>query len=112
MLSFVAWHGEIPPQATRIDELSARAHAASWVRRTIGLGVAANHVIGYQQGERWWTLFFERDPTSAPEGSELWWIEAYNHEGKGWASTYYYAPAEHRWCHTPRGSTEMTTGVS
>jgi len=99
MLSFVAWHGEIPAEATRLDEFSARAHAAPWIRRTIGRGVASNDVIGYELAGRWWTLFFERDATSAPEGAEAWWVEAYNHDGKGWANRYCYWPAEHRWRH-------------
>jgi hypothetical protein len=99
MLSFVTWHGEITPEATRLDELSARTHAVPWLRRTIGRGVAASHVIGYQLGKHWWTLFFERDPVNTPDGAEVWRIEAYDHSGSSWASSYHYWPAEHRWRH-------------
>lgn len=101
MESFVAWHGEVPPEAKRIDEATATEHAAAWVRRNIGLGAAHGYIIGYEKGACWWTLFFER--TSAyrpyPVGAERWHIEAYDYRGESWVGNYYFWPAENRWRH-------------
>jgi hypothetical protein len=100
--AFVAWHGEIPPDARRIDDGDARTHAATWVRRNIGDGVAGAYVIGFESGKHhWWTLFFERTTTYQPypEGAERWHIEAYDDLGESWIGNYYYWPAEHRWRH-------------
>lgn len=99
--TFVAWHGEIPSEANRIDDAEAREHAATWIRRNLGDGVAGAYVIGYRLGERWWTLFFERTSIYQPypEGAERWHIEAYDHNGRSWIGNYYYWPAENRWRH-------------
>jgi hypothetical protein len=100
--TFVAWNGEVPPEASRIDDAEAREHAATWIRRNLGDGVAGAYVIGYRLGERWWTLFFERTSDiyqPYPEGAERWHIEAYDDNGKSWVNNYYYWPAENRWRH-------------
>ena len=101
MESFIAWHGEIPVEAKRIDDAAATEHAATWIRRTIGHGVVHGYIIGYQAGPRWWTLFFERTTLYQPypEGAERWHIEAYDHMGKSWIGNYYFWPAEKRWRH-------------
>jgi hypothetical protein len=99
--AFVGWHGEIPPEAKRIDDAEARFHAATWIRRNLGDGVAGAYVIGYKSGPRWWTLFFERTNIYQPypEGAERWHIEAFDHNGRSWIGNYYHWPSENRWRH-------------
>ena len=101
MQSFVAWYGEVPTEATRIEDFEARQDAASWIRRNIGVGIVHGYVIGYKLDNRWWTLFFEHTYGSytPPEGAERWHIEAYDYNGKSWIGNYYYWPAENRWRH-------------
>jgi hypothetical protein len=102
MESFIAWHGEVPPEAKRLEDFEARAHAASWIRRLIGKGIACSYVIGCQLGERWWTFCFERSERAEypiPEGAERWCVEAYKHDGQSWSENYYYWPAGRRWRH-------------
>ncbi len=81
MQSFVAWRGEVPSAAERLEDFDARKHAATWIRHNIGKGVAGVYVIGYALEVRWWSYFFERVDRCAPDGAEVWSIEAYNHEG-------------------------------
>ena len=99
--SFIAWHGEVPSEASRIDDAAAREHAASWIRRIIGDGVVHSYVIGYQMGERWWTLFFESTTNYQPYpgGAQRWHIEAYDYNGRSWIGNYYYWPHKNRWRH-------------
>ena len=97
--SFVIWHGEVPVEATRVEDWAARAHTASWIRRTIGKGVAGSYVIGYGLADQWWTFFFDRERRPAPSGAESWYIEAYAHNGKSWTERFFYWPAADRWRH-------------
>jgi hypothetical protein len=100
MQSFVAWHGQIPPEATRVEEHEAERHAVAWLRRHIGgRGCVHSYVIGYVLRERWWSLFFQRTSVTAADGAEQWWIEAYDHNGKSWSESYYYS-LEGRWRRT------------
>ena len=101
MQSFVKWHGEVPPEANRIDDAEAREHAVPWIRRNIGVGIAHSYVIGYQLAVRWWSLFFEHSDSYAsnPQGSQRWHIEAYDHNGRSWVGNYYYWPEQDRWRH-------------
>lgn len=101
MESFVAWHGEVPSEAKRIDDAAASEHAAAWVRRNLGLGITHSYIIGYEKGACWWTLFFERTNVYQPypAGAERWHIEGYDHSGKSWIANYYFWPAENRWRH-------------
>jgi hypothetical protein len=102
MESFIAWNGEVPPEAKRLEDSDARTHAAPWIRRLIGKGLACTYVIGYALGQCWWTLCFEREKRHEnviPEGAESWRIEAYDHNGISWTSNYYYWPDENRWRH-------------
>jgi hypothetical protein len=98
MLAFVAWHGEVPCSAHRIEDHEARKHAATWIRRNVGER-AVSYIIAYALGDRWWTLFFDRVDSLAPEGAERWHVESYNHDGRSWAGDYYYWPATSRWRH-------------
>ena len=99
MLSFIAWHGEIPAGATRIEGYRAREHAASWIRQHIGVGIVHSYVIGYEAGDCWWTLFFERTDRLAPDDAEVWHVEAYNYAGKSWSGRYYHWLRTNRWRH-------------
>jgi hypothetical protein len=101
MESFVKWHGEVPPEAIRIDDAEAREYAVSWIRRNIGIGIAHSYAVGFEVGDRWWTLFFERSDhyRPHPEGSQRWHVEAYDHNGKSWIGNYYFWPANNRWRH-------------
>jgi hypothetical protein len=100
MQSFIAWHGEVPPEAKRLEDFEARTHGAPWIRRLIGKGLACSYVVGYALGQRWWTLCFERKKrhdSVTPEGAEDWCIEAYDHTGNSWTGHYHFWPAEDRW---------------
>jgi hypothetical protein len=99
ILAFVAWHGEIPAEATRIEDHRARQHAVSWIRRNIGVGIVHSYVIGYELGDRWWTLFCDRSDTYASGDAEVWEMEAYNHAGDSWSAQFYYWPETGRWRH-------------
>jgi hypothetical protein len=102
MESFIAWHGEVPPEAKRLREFEARDHGATWIRRLVGKGVACSYVIGYELGNQWWTFVFERaDRTEyeIPEGAERWSVEAYKHDSSSWTKNYFYWPADGRWRH-------------
>jgi len=99
MLTFVAWHGEIPQGAVRITDDNARDHVSRWIRHNLGRGIVHSYVIGYELRGSWWTLFFERIASPAPTPTERWWIEAYDHDGRGWGDEYLYWPGEQRWEH-------------
>jgi hypothetical protein len=112
MQSFVAWHGQIPTEAKRIEDHEAYRHATAWLRRHIGgRGIVHSYVIGYVLGERWWTLFFQRATcgrgsseaasSTTIGGAEPWWIEAYDHKGTSWGDTYFYLP-DGQWRLTPQ----------
>jgi hypothetical protein len=96
MRSFVAWHGQVPTTAARLEDFAARAHMAPWLRRTIGQGVAASYVIGFELQQRWWTFFFDREAQCA-DAPESWCIEAYAHDGKSWKQRFLYWPVEDQW---------------
>lgn len=97
MLRFVEWHGEIPREARRIEDHEAKTHATPWLRHHLWRGIVKGYVIGFQLEERWWTLIFERDVNSRADGSEQWWIEAYENNGKSWSRQYCYTPEERQW---------------
>lgn len=98
MQSFVKWRGEVPSGARRIEDFEARRHAAPWVRLNIGRGIAGAYVIGFQSGAAWWSYFFERiERPGAPEGAEMWRIEAYNSHGRSWTDDFVRWPLEDRW---------------
>lgn len=109
MLSFTRWHGEVPPEARRVEDFEATIHAAIWIRRNLGLGVASEYVIGFQLGESWWTLFFDRIETLAPRDAEVWRVESYSSGGRTWTDRFYHWPEEDRWQVTSRPS-EGTAG--
>lgn len=54
MLAFVAWHGEIPPEAEIIADFRARQDAI-WILRLIS-GRSVDYVVGLALAERWWAL--------------------------------------------------------
>jgi hypothetical protein len=98
MQSFVAWRGEVPPEAKPLEDFEARAHAATWVRLNIGKGIAGAYVIGFQCGDTWWSYFFERiSRDEAPDGTESWRVEAYDSRGQSWRNDYLCCPSENRW---------------
>ena len=99
LLAFVAWYGEVPCEATRIEDYRAREHAADWIRRNIGIGIVHSYVIGFEQGERWWTLFADRNDTAGADGAECWNIEAYNHNGRSWSDRFLFWPEPTGWQH-------------
>jgi hypothetical protein len=101
MQSFVEWRGEVPLSAKRLEDFDARQHAATWIRHNIGKGVAGAYVICYAVEAMWWSYFFARVESCAPEGAEVWSIEAYNHEGSSWIGRFYYWPDVPRWRHVP-----------
>jgi hypothetical protein len=101
MQSFVTWRGEVPSAAKRLEDFDARQHAATWIRHNIGKGVAGAYVVGYALEAMWWSYFFERVESCAPEGAEVWNVEAYNHEGKSWLSRFHYWPDFIRWRPVP-----------
>jgi hypothetical protein len=72
-------------------------HAVPWLRRHLGRGIIHSYVIGYQLGERWWTLFFDRAFSTPTEGAEHWRVEAYDCNGKSWSGNYYYLLTENQW---------------
>ena len=78
---------------------AAKHKKANQIRHNIGKGVAGVYVIGYALEARWWSYFFERVDKCAPDGAEVWSIEAYNHEGKSWLDRFYYWPNVTRCCY-------------
>ncbi|MDB6100617.1 MAG: hypothetical protein JWO52_616 [Gammaproteobacteria bacterium] len=110
MQFFVEWRGEVPLTAKRLEDFDARQHAATWIRHNIGRGVAGAYVTGYAVDARWWSYFFERIETCAPEGAEVWSIEAYNHEGKSWLGRFYYWPDSCRWRDVPLPDADKNGG--
>jgi hypothetical protein len=97
LLSFVAWHGEIPPDARRITAEEAATHRAQWVRRNLSVGTVSAYVIGFESGDSWWTLFFDRiRETSATGVVEVWKINGYNSRGPSWERRFWYWP-DGRW---------------
>lgn len=99
MLAFVAWHGEIPSEAERLEDARARQHDAVWMRRLVG-GWSTSHVAGFALGDCWWVMLFDRrDESFTPDGAELWNVELYGSDARSWADTYLYWPAENRWRH-------------
>jgi hypothetical protein len=99
MQSFVEWRGEVPLTAKRLEDFDARKHVATWIRHNIGKGIGGAYVIGYAADARWWSYFFERAQACAPDGAQVWSVEAYNHEGKSWLGRFYYSPDLSRWRH-------------
>ena len=101
MQSFAEWYGEVPRDAKRLEDFEAREHAATWVRRTIGKGIAGAYVIGFQRGDAWWSYFFERlDENTALGTVESWRVEAYDSRGRSWSDDYVWWPVESRWTRT------------
>lgn len=97
LLAFVRWHGEIPPDAHRITDDEAAMHSASWVRRNLGVGTVSAYVIGFELGDSWWTLFFDRmREASATSIVEVWKIDSYNNRGPSWERRFWYWP-DGRW---------------
>ena len=96
-LSFIAWHGEVPREATRLEEAEARERASKWVPQKSADFKAQGRLFVYELGARWWLVLFERaggqDP---PKDAENWFIESYAHDNS-WGSNYFYWPAEDRW---------------
>jgi hypothetical protein len=103
MESFVTAFGDVPPQARRLDDSEARQHGATWIRRLLGKGIACQYVIAYQQGERWWTFCFEREPEPAVETEDdaLWVIEAYDSTGRSWCDTFRFNTTTCAWERAP-----------
>lgn len=97
MQSFVEWHGQIPREARRLEDYEARSHADTWLRHHLGRGIIQCYVIGFQLEQRWWTLFFDRTFRNTDDGSEHWWIEAYDYSGESWSRGYCYSPTERQW---------------
>jgi hypothetical protein len=96
--SFVAWRGEVPPEATRVEDFEARPHVATWVQRHIGNGIAAAYVIGFQHADAWWTYFFDRiDDEHTPQDAERWHVEAYDSQCRSWSEDFRYWPPQARW---------------
>lgn len=99
ILSFVAWHGEIPPTAERVEDFRAREHPAAWIQRFIG-GRSVGYVAGFTLAERWWALFFDRvEEDLVPDGAEVWSIESYDSDGKSWSGRYFFWPEHACWRH-------------
>jgi hypothetical protein len=112
MRSFVAWYGEVPPGAARLEDADARCHAAGWIRRTLGKGVAGSYVIGFEAEDgQWWTLFFDRD-VSHVVGWEVWVVEAYAFDGTSWTNSFVYLPDEDRWLHATNPEPDGDSGRS
>ena len=96
LLSFVRWQGETPADARRITDDEAAMHPASWVRRNLGVGTASAYLIGFESGESWWTLFFDRLPEIPATGIEVWKVDSYNNTGRSWERRFWYWP-DGRW---------------
>ncbi len=99
--SLVSWLGKIPSAARLVQNHELRWFAGSRLRQGSGHGIVQSYTFGYELGDRWWTLCFERVFSTARDGAEQWWVEAYEKNGKSWSGHYYYLPAEGRWRGTP-----------
>jgi hypothetical protein len=99
--SFVAWYGEVPSDAKRLETAQALECATTWhPERFRNDRKLHGYLCAYQLGARWWTLLFERDYTnSAPSNAENWWIESYSQDGNASASNYFYWLAHDSWLH-------------
>jgi hypothetical protein len=99
MENFVDSSGVVPIGARRLFDYEARSHAAPWLRRLLGRGVACDYVIGYACGQSWWTFCFDRRPEleSDAEEAEVWKIEAYDSIGRGWTDTFKFWSESDRW---------------
>jgi elongation factor P hydroxylase len=72
-------------------------HSAPWVRRNLGVGTASAYVIGFDSGDSWWTLFFDRIREASATGVvEVWKIDGYNSRGQSWERRFWYWP-DGRW---------------
>lgn len=99
--SFVAWRGEVPPAARRLEDFEARPHGATWVQRYVGKGIAGAYVIGFQHGEAWWTYFFDHiSDDDTPQGAERWRIESYDSQCHSWKEHFFFWPLQGRWTRT------------
>ena len=65
----------------------------------LGSVSSTRNVIGFEQGERWWTLFADRNDTAGADGAECWNIEAYNHNGRSWSDRFLFWPEPTGWQH-------------
>jgi hypothetical protein len=102
MTSFVAWHGEVPPEATRLDDFQARKLAATGVRGLVPTPAGDGEAIGFALAERWWTVSFvhnEQCDYTTPPGAENWLVEGHDAFGGLWTSNYFYWPQQSRWRH-------------
>ena len=97
MRSFVKWYGEVPAEARPIEDSDAQEHAAAWIRRNIGVGIAFAYVIGFQSGTCWWTLFFDRSDRAAPAQAERWKVESYSNAARSWTGEFDYWPGSKFW---------------
>jgi hypothetical protein len=103
MESFAALFGRVPYEARRLQDYECHEHAASWIRRVLGKGLASNYVIVYTLGQKWWTFCFARQ-TARPEkadGSEAWMVEAYDSSGNSWSDIFHYVAEAGRWYRPP-----------
>jgi hypothetical protein len=98
MESFVASCGVVPAEAHRLEDFEARRHAATWIQRLIGTGIACHQVIGYALGQSWWTFCFDRHAElETDEENEVWRVEAYDSIGRGWRDTFTYSLDTGQW---------------
>jgi hypothetical protein len=98
MESFVASCGVVPAEAHRLEDFDARRHAATWIQRLIGTGIACHQVIGYALGNSWWTFCFDRHTELEPDDeTEVWRVEAYDSIGRGWRDTFVYSLDTGQW---------------
>ncbi len=70
-------------------------HRAAWVRRNLGVGTASAYVIGFESGDSWWTLFFDR-LRALTNDVEVWKVDYYNSKGLSWERRFWYWP-DGRW---------------
>lgn len=71
-------------------------HHAQWVRRNLGIGSATSYVIGFESGDSWWTLFFDRVREVSETGVEVWKVDCYDNTGRSWERRFWYWP-DGRW---------------
>lgn len=111
--SFVRYCGAVPLEARRLLDYEAHIHAAPWVQRLIGKGIACEYVAGYAHGASWWTFCFDRRSASERqnEGAEVWRVEAYDSIGRGWSETFKYWPELDLWQLTVSSSTPDENGA-
>lgn len=98
MESFVASSGVVPAEARRLEDFEARRHAATWIQRLIGRGIACHQVVGYALGNSWWTFCFDHQAgLERTEDTEVWRVEAYDSIGRGWRDTFTYSLDTGQW---------------